>query len=125
MAEFKIHREYRTYRYRDKNPVIDKIRTIVQDEGLFKRLGVVHELSGVATSTLDNWFHGETRNPQHHTVAAVVTAMGYEETFQRVKTIELDKELEVARKWMEKQRELLDKNKKPKTNGKHRAKKGS
>lgn len=105
MAELKFHRQYRTYRYRDKNPVIDKIRTIVQDEGLFKKLEVLHQLSGVATSTLDNWFHGETKNPQHHTIAAVITSLGYEETFQRTKTIELDKELEIAKRWLEQQKE--------------------
>ena len=106
MAELKFHRQYRTYRYRDKNPVIDKIRTIVQDEGLFKKLEVLHQLSGVSRTTLDNWFHGETKNPQHHTIAAVVTSLGYEETFQRTKTIELDKELEVAKRWLDRQRDM-------------------
>ena len=38
-------RVYRTYNYVDKNPVIDKVRTLVQDEGLIKKLGVVHEAS--------------------------------------------------------------------------------
>lgn len=107
MAELKFHRQYRTYRYKDKNPVIDKIRTIVQDEGLFKKLEVLHQLSGVSRTTLDNWFHGETKNPQHHTIAAVVTSLGYEETFQRVKTIELDKELEVAKRWLDTQKDKI------------------
>jgi hypothetical protein len=107
MAELKIHRQYRTYRYIDKNPVIDRIRTIVQDEGLFKKLNIVHQLSGVSSSTLNNWFHGDTKNPQHHTIAAVVTSLGYEETFAKTKTIELERELVVAKAWLEKQKELI------------------
>jgi transcriptional regulator with XRE-family HTH domain len=67
----------------------------------------------VSRSTLDNWFHGETKNPQHHTIAAVVTSLGYEETFQRTKTIELDKELEVAKRWLDKQKDLQEKFKQP------------
>ena len=50
-------------------PIIDKVRTLVQDEGLIKKLQVVHEISGVATATLDNWFNGTTRKPQHVTIA--------------------------------------------------------
>lgn len=125
MAELKFNRTYRTYRYIDKNPVIDKVRTILQDEGLYtkKKRNMVHQLSGVATTTLDNWFDGDTKNPQHHTIAAVVTSLGYEETFQRVKNLDMDKELEIAAKWLAKQREQRElfsktkKTKKAKTNG--------
>jgi hypothetical protein len=84
--------------------VIDRVRTILQDENLFKRLGIVHEISGVSASTLHNWFHGDTRNPQHHTVAAVVTSLGYQEQFVKAKEIDIDKEIEVARAWLAKQK---------------------
>jgi len=100
MADLRI---YRTYRYIDKNPVIDRTRTIIQDEGLFKRLGIVHELSGVATTTLNNWFHGPTRNPQHATVAAVITALGYKEEFVKVKDIDVEHERKIAADWLAKQ----------------------
>jgi hypothetical protein len=96
-------RVYRTYSYIDKNPVIDKVRTLVQDEGLFKELKIVHELSGVSTSTLDNWFNGTTRSPQHATIAAVITSLGYEETFVKKKDIDVEKERQVAAEWLEKQ----------------------
>jgi hypothetical protein len=36
----------------------------------FKKVNIVHEISGVATSTLNNWLHGDTENPQHAAVAA-------------------------------------------------------
>jgi|SRR4051812_29081826 hypothetical protein len=111
MADFRV---YRTYSYIDKNPVIDRVRTILQDEGVFTRLGIVHELSGVSASTLYNWFHGDTRNPQHHTTAAVITSLGYSEQYVKGKEIDIEKELEIARVWLAKQ---------PKRKRKARAKK--
>lgn len=109
-------RVYRTYNYIDKNPVIDKVRTLVQDEGLIKSLSVVHEISGVATTTLKNWFDGETKNPQHHTIAAVVTALGYEETFVKKKEIDIEKERKAAADWLKRQE-----SKKPKQPAKRKA----
>jgi hypothetical protein len=38
---------------------------------------MVHEISGVATATLDNWFEGTTRKPQNATVCQVTGALGY------------------------------------------------
>ena len=67
------------------------MRNIVQEEGLFTKLGIVHNLSNVSTSTMYNWFHGETRNPQHHTIAAVITALGYEEQFVKMKKVDVEK----------------------------------
>lgn len=96
-------RIYRTYSYVEKNPVIDKVRTLIQDEGLIKELKIVHEISGVSTSTLDNWFNGATRSPQHATIAAVITSLGYEETFQKRKDIDIEKERKLAADWLAKQ----------------------
>jgi hypothetical protein len=113
-------RTYRTYSYIDKNPVIDKVRTLVQDEGLIKKLGIVHEISGVATATLDKWFNGTTRNPQHGTIAAVITSLGYEEQFVQIKKLDVDKEREVAARWLERQ----EKKTPAKSDGKGKPKKG-
>jgi hypothetical protein len=96
-------RTYRTYNYIDKNPVIDKVRTLLRDEGLIKELKIVHEISGVGTSTVDGWLNGDTRNPQHHTVAAVITSLGYEETFVKTKDIDIEKERKLAADWLERQ----------------------
>jgi hypothetical protein len=106
-------RIYRTYQYVDKNPVVDRVRTIVQDEKLFDKLGIVHELSNVSKSTLVGWFHGSTRNPQHHTVAAVVTAMGYEEQFVKKKDLNVERERKIAADWTAKQVKRPKKRSKP------------
>jgi len=70
---------YRSYNFVDKDPVIDRIRTIVQDEGLSYK--DIHVISGVSTATLTNWFDGETRRPQYATVAAVTSSLGYKQEF--------------------------------------------
>ncbi|SIO49956.1 hypothetical protein SAMN05443247_06590 [Bradyrhizobium erythrophlei] len=114
-------RVYRTYNYVDKNPVIDKVRTLVQGEGLIRKLKIVHEISGVATATLDNWFNGTTRNPQHGTIAAVITSLGYHEEFVKDKEIDIDKEREIAAAWFEKQEKIRAKAPPARTNGHRKA----
>lgn len=66
---------YKSYNFRDKDPIIDEIRTIYQDSGFTYRQ--INEASGVTTSTLTNWFSGSTMRPQAATVNAVLRAMGY------------------------------------------------
>ncbi len=100
MAELRL---YRTYRFIDKDPVIDKVRTVLQDEGLLKKPGLVHQLSGVATATLNNWFDGETKRPQHATIAAVISSLGYDMQFVKTKDLDVDKELKAAADWLIKQ----------------------
>lgn len=99
---------YRTYNYIDKDPVIDEMRSLVQGEGLMKKLDIVHQLSGVSTSTLVNWFDGETRAPQNRTISAVATALGYERKWEKTKDIDIDKELAAAKRWAEKQQKAQE-----------------
>ncbi|TYL87459.1 hypothetical protein [Bradyrhizobium cytisi] len=115
-------RVYRTYNYIDKNPVIDKVRTLVRDEGLIKNLKAVHEISGVSTSTLDNWFNGTTRSPQHATIAAVITSLGYQEEFVRKKEIDVERERKIGADWLVKQAEKKERAAPPKSNGHRRSK---
>ena len=69
---------YKSYLFRDKDPVIDQVRTAVEDSGMtFKE---IHDASDVSTSTVYNWFYGNTRRPQFATVEAVARACG--QTFQ-------------------------------------------
>jgi hypothetical protein len=119
MADLRV---LRTYRYIDKNPVIDKMRTVLQDEGLFKKLNLVHELSGISASCLHGLFHGDTRNPQHRTVAGVMSALGYEEQFIKTKDLDIEKERKAAADWFAKQEREREREKaKPaKKNGKAR-----
>jgi len=74
---------YKSYNFRTKDPVIDQVRTIIQDEGVTYQQ--VHEKSGVTVTTLHNWFHGETRKPQFATIMAVARALGYD--FRLVKGV--------------------------------------
>jgi hypothetical protein len=96
---------YRTYNWTKKNPVIDKVRTLLQDEGLYskKKRNLLHQLSGVSVSTYDGWFEGETKDPKHTTIAATITALGYEEQFVKTHDVDQEAELEVARAWLKKQ----------------------
>lgn len=98
-----ILQTYRTYRFIDKDPVIDEIRTLVKDEGLLGKLDIVHQLSGVSTSTLDNWFNGDTKSPQNRTICAVTSSLGYKRTWTKGREIELEKELKIAKAWNLKQ----------------------
>ena len=67
---------YKTYSFKDKDPVIDQLRTIKKDVGMTDR--DIHLVSGVSTTCLRGWFKGITRRPQHATIKAVAVAMGYD-----------------------------------------------
>jgi len=105
---------YRTYRWIDKDPIIDAVRTVVKSEEKLKN-SMVHQISGVATATLDNWFDGSTRKPQNSTVTAVTSALGYlrQDSFNRDGTVSIgfvkgraldyNKEIEKQADWLLKQ----------------------
>lgn len=85
---------YRSYVFKDKDPVIDKVRTRVQDEGIeYNQLAII---SGVSRTTLDNWFEGETKKPQYATIAAVMASMGYVTDFVKEKKVNYDREVKKA-----------------------------
>ena len=65
---------YRTYRFVDKDPVIDVLRTAQQDAKV--KPSAIATASGVSSSTLHNWWHGRTRKPQFATVVAVARSIG-------------------------------------------------
>src|SRR5688572_15265685 len=69
-------RPYKSYMFRKKDPVIDVVRTAVEDSN--KRLSAVTRESGVSYSTIYNWFNGKTRRPQFATVNAVARVVGHE-----------------------------------------------
>ncbi len=68
---------YRTYMFKEKDPIIDFVRTKVEDSG--ESYKSISESSGVSTTTMYNWFHGGTRRPQFATVAAILTSQGVKE----------------------------------------------
>lgn len=65
---------YKSYVFREKDPIIDALRTAFSDSG--KSYAQLHEQSGVAASTFHNWFHGKTRKPQFCTISATAIALG-------------------------------------------------
>lgn len=112
MARFQT--QYRTYNWVKKNPVIDKVRTILQDEDLYakKKRAMLHRLTGVSVSTYDGWFEGDTRDPKHTTIAATITALGYEEAFVKREKLDLEAELKAAQAWSKRQKLAREKFKK-------------
>lgn len=72
---------YKSYNFKDKDPVIDRVRTLIQDAGISHE--EIERRSGVTTQTLRNWFTGPTKRPVHSTVMAVVKSLGYEMAFVR------------------------------------------
>ena len=76
-------RIYKTYSFKDKDPVIDSVRTATQDEAKRQGKGVrliitqACERSGVAIGTIYGWLEGVTRRPQYATVEAFMRGLGY------------------------------------------------
>jgi hypothetical protein len=66
---------YKSYSFTDKDPIIDEVRTMVQDSGA--NYNWIEEHSGVTAVTLRAWFDGPTRKPQAATINAVARALGY------------------------------------------------
>lgn len=74
-------RKYPSYNFVDKDPIIDRLRTIIQREGM--SYPEIAERSGVTVQTMYNWFSGPTRRPQYATVIAVAHALGYRQSFTK------------------------------------------
>jgi transcriptional regulator with XRE-family HTH domain len=74
---------YKSYSFVDKDPVIDIMRTIVADEG--ETYAEIHLRSGVSTSTMYNWFEGETKRPQYATIMAIARSLGYDMQLKKMK----------------------------------------
>lgn len=73
MARFLV---YRNYNFIDKDPICDAMRTIIRsDEHLNNNQ--VHQITGVASQTIDGWLDGATRRPQNATISQVTAALGY------------------------------------------------
>jgi hypothetical protein len=66
---------YKSYNFVEKDPIIDEIRTIYEGSGA--NYDWIHENSGVSTSTLANWFNGQTKKPQAATINAVLRSLGF------------------------------------------------
>lgn len=79
-------REHRNndYRFIDKDPVIDVIRTVMQRQGNLgsSQIERVSYESGVSAGTIYNWLHGDTRRPQNLSTRFVLEALGVRIIYQ-------------------------------------------
>jgi hypothetical protein len=73
------------YRFIQKDPIIDVLRTECQRYGnlSYEQLSKLSYESGVAISTLQNWFFGETRFPRNLSTRFVLEALGVKVVYQR------------------------------------------
>ena len=79
---------YKAYLFRDKDPVIDELRTIMQDtygEDWSKKLGDVHRNGGPTWGCVHNWFYGKTRRPQSASIEAAGRALGMQRVWVKLK----------------------------------------
>jgi hypothetical protein len=63
-----------SYNFIDKAPIIDEIRTLIQDRGVTE--SYVCYKSGVGKTTIKNWFNGHTKRPQAPTLNMVLRVFG-------------------------------------------------
>lgn len=106
----------RSYNFIDKDPEIDKFRTLWQKEQIKQNDLAV--LAGLSNATVKNMFGGETRRPQHATFAKMAGAMGYKYGLERDDTPDYEKEIPRARIEFKAHKEALAKKRKRKGNGK-------
>ena len=65
---------YKSYVFRDKDPIIDAARTAFEDAG--GSYAEIAARSSVSYSTVRAWFNGKTRRPQFATIAEFAIACG-------------------------------------------------
>lgn len=58
-----------SYLFNDKHPLIDKLRTMIQDEGVSYQM--IRDKTGVSIMTLHRWFDGTTKLPRATTLNQV------------------------------------------------------
>lgn len=87
----------------DRDPMVYRLRTLIADEGLSKKLNEVAILSNRAVSTIRNLMDGTTFRPLNATAQAIITGLGYEMEIVKKRDFNLDEEIEIARAWNKKQ----------------------
>jgi transcriptional regulator with XRE-family HTH domain len=75
---------YKSYSFIDKDPIIDYIRTIIQDGDLSMK--EITESSGVSQNTIHNWLYGATKRPQAASLNAVLRVLQYQLSIAKLGT---------------------------------------
>jgi hypothetical protein len=80
---------YRSYVFKDKDPAIDVLRTLVEQHYGHRVTGSdlsnIMEEGGPHQSTMRAWFFGKTKRPTNPTIEAAGRAMGYERVWKRMR----------------------------------------
>lgn len=78
---------YKAYLFRDKDPSIDVLRTLVEQhygERIKGRmLKDIEEIGGPTAGCMAGWFFRDTKRPQNATLEAAGRALGYERRWVR------------------------------------------
>lgn len=81
---------YRAYNFRDKDPVIDQLRTMAEETyGVKvngKSLRQIENKGGPSVACMRSWFFGTTKRPQNPTTEAAGRAMGFQRVWQKMKS---------------------------------------
>lgn len=99
----------RSYNFIDKDPEIDRFRTLWQNDRIKEADLAV--LAGLSGSTVHNMFGGKTRRPQHATFAKMAGALGYKYDLVRDDKPDYDTEIAAAREQRRAYRKMLAKQK--------------
>lgn len=95
----------RSYNFIDKDPEIDRFRTLWQRDRI--KQSDLAVLAGLHTATVNNMFGGKTRRPQHATFAKMAGALGYKYDLVRDDKPNYEKEIPKAREQFKEYRVLL------------------
>lgn len=72
---------YRAYNFKNKDPAIDELRTLIEDAHGERvkgsHLREIEENGGPSTSAMRNWFFGATRRPSNCTLEAAGRTLGF------------------------------------------------
>jgi hypothetical protein len=80
---------YKAYLFRDKDPVIDQLRTLAEDflreKVSPKNLRQIETGGGPKVGTMKAWFFGKTKRPNNATIEAAGRSIGFERKWSRLK----------------------------------------
>lgn len=105
-------KQYRTYRFTEKDPVCGEVMNLVDEAGLRgkKNTGKIAVLATLAKGTVDALLYGDTKRPRNSTVMAIATSLGYVRTWQRTTNkFDLEAELKDARQFIRDQAHVKEK----------------
>lgn len=86
-------RRDRGYRFLDRDPELEEVCSIVSKSGLSsaeissKITQLSKSSASVAPTTIDNWLSGKTKRPQNYTLTWVMSALGYERKWRKIRGV--------------------------------------